>query len=242
MFTQNRKIIVGKKFLQFFLLSQKLTGHFTVIIDRSFFIRTELLLRHLLLDLVYSLDSLKRFESGIILTGLLDTVDDIVDVLDGILLAEEDDLLFLGLGLGQGGFGNGSVGRWFFFEHFEETGDVDGPVLFGEHLEAMTADDTVEDSQRLVNVFLDNEIFLDGDLPENGQGQVHADISLDNTRGQIVELAGAVSHGHSKVGMFHLDKTQTGNWLSTGTSLSPHKSEVTVPDFGNLFDGLVAEH
>jgi hypothetical protein len=79
-------------------------------------------------------------------------------------------------------------------------------------------------------------------LPKNGQGQVHADISLDNTRSQIVELAGTVSHGHSKVGMFHLDKTQTRNWLPTGTSLSPDKPEVTVPDFGNLPDGLAAKH
>jgi hypothetical protein len=157
-------------------------------------------------------------------------------------LAEKDDLVFLGQGFGQGGFGNGPVGRWFFFEHFEETGDVDGLVLLGEHLEAVTADETVEDSQRLINVFLDKEVFLDGDLPEDGQGQVHPGISFESTRGQVVVLAGAVSHRHSEVGVFHLDKTQTRNWLPTGTGLSPHEAEVTAPEFGDLLDGLVAEH
>lgn len=213
-----------------------------MVIGSSFFIRTELLLCHLLLDLVDSLDSLKRFESCFVLTGLPDTVDDIVNVLDGILLAEKDDLVFLGGGFGQGGFGNGP-GEWrFFFEHFEETGDVDGPVLLGEYLETMTADDTVEDSQRFINVFLDKEVFVDGDLPEERQGQVHPGISFDNTRSQVVVLAGAVSHRHSEVGVLHLDKTQTRNWLLTGTGLSPHEPEVTALEFRDLSDRLVAEH
>ena len=40
----------------------------------------------------------------------------------------------------QGGFGNGFVG-WLFIEHLQEAGDIDRPVLFGEHLKPMVGND-----------------------------------------------------------------------------------------------------
>ncbi len=161
-------------------------------------------------------------------------MDDIVDVLDGIFLAEKDNFVFLGWGFRQGGFGNGFVG-WLFIEHLQEAGNIDGPVLFGEHLKPMVGNDVIQHSQRFINVLLDEQVFLDRNFPKQRQRKVHPDISLDRTSGQVIVLARAVSHRHSEVRLFHFDKGQARDWLPTGADLFPHEAEVAALEFGDLF-------
>ena len=55
---------------------------------------------------------LEGFQGALVICGFGDPVDDVVDVLNGILLVEKG---YLGVGFGESGFGDGLFVKGFLF-------------------------------------------------------------------------------------------------------------------------------